>query len=133
MFGIESDEKYDKCIKVVDKVINDLYKLRDDKMELVEKIVYVFRVKKWKELGIMFGGVKLEVFDVIVKLLINLNSDLVDMLVNCLNLGILIGLYGFILINFLNDVMLGELVIRMVFVGFNVIDLDYINIMIIGY
>ena len=38
MFGIESDEKYDKCIKVADKVINDLYKSRDDKMELVEKI-----------------------------------------------------------------------------------------------
>lgn len=37
MFGIESDEKYDKCIKVADKVINDLYKSRDDKMELVEK------------------------------------------------------------------------------------------------
>ncbi len=60
MFGIESDEKYDKCIKVADKVINDLYKSRDDKMELVEKIAYAPRVKKWKELGIMPGGAKSE-------------------------------------------------------------------------
>ena len=67
MFGIESDEKYDKCIKVADKVINDLYKSRDDKMELVEKIAYAPRVKKWKELGIMPGGAKSEVFDAIVK------------------------------------------------------------------
>ncbi|EQF98994.1 prismane/CO dehydrogenase family protein [Clostridioides difficile 842] len=66
MFGIESDEKYDKCIKVADKVINDLYKSRDDKMELVEKIAYAPRVKKWKELGIMPGGAKSEVFDAIV-------------------------------------------------------------------
>ncbi len=61
MFGIESDEKYDKCIKIADKVINDLYKSRDDKMELVEKIAYAPRVKKWKELGIMPGGAKSEV------------------------------------------------------------------------
>ncbi len=48
MFGIESDEKYDKCIKIADKVINDLYKSRDDKMELVEKIAYAPRVKSGK-------------------------------------------------------------------------------------
>ncbi|HBF3242553.1 anaerobic carbon-monoxide dehydrogenase catalytic subunit [Clostridioides difficile] len=133
MFGIESDEKYDKCIKVADKVINDLYKSRDDKMELVEKIAYAPRVKKWKELGIMPGGAKSEVFDAIVKSSTNLNSDPVDMLVNCLNLGISTGLYGLTLTNLLNDVMLGEPVIRMAPVGFNVIDPDYINIMITGH
>lgn len=132
-FDIEENDNHQKCIKVADKVINDLYKPRFEKMELVEKVAYGPRVKRWKELGIMPGGAKSEVFDAIVKSSTNLNSDPVDMLVNCLNLGISTGLYGLTLTNLLNDVMLGEPVIRMAPVGFNVIDKDYINIMITGH
>lgn len=133
MFGIESKDNHQKCIDIANKVLNDLYKPRYEKMELVEKVAYGPRVDKWKELGIMPGGAKSEVFDAIVKSSTNLNSDPVDMLVNCLNLGISTGLYGLTLTNLLNDVMLGEPVIRMAPVGFNVIDEDYINIMITGH
>ncbi|WP_195940691.1 anaerobic carbon-monoxide dehydrogenase catalytic subunit [Romboutsia sp. 1001713B170131_170501_G6] len=133
MFGIESKDNHQKCIDIANKVLNDLYKPRHEKMELVEKVAYGPRVDKWKELGIMPGGAKSEVFDAIVKSSTNLNSDPVDMLVNCLNLGISTGLYGLTLTNLLNDVMLGEPVIRMAPVGFNVIDKDYINIMITGH
>lgn len=132
-FGITEEDNHKKCIEVANKVLNDLYKPRYEKMELVEKIAYAPRVEKWKELGIMPGGAKSEVFDAIVKSSTNLNSDPVDMLVNCLNLGISTGLYGLTLTNLLNDVMLGEPVIRMAPVGFNVIDKDYINIMITGH
>ena len=131
--GIEDDDKYEKCIKVADAVLNDLYKPRFTKMELVEKIGYEPRVKKWKELGIMPGGAKSEVFDGIVKSSTNLNSDPVDMLMNCLTLGISTGLYGLTLTNLINDIMLGDPVIRMAPVGFRVIDEDYINIMITGH
>lgn len=133
MFGIESKDNHKKCIDIANKVLNDLYKPRYEKMELVEKVAYGPRVDKWKELGIMPGGAKSEVFDAIVKSSTNLNSDPVDMLINCLNLGISTGLYGLTLTNLLNDVMLGEPVIRMAPVGFNVIDKDYINIMITGH
>lgn len=132
-FGVNATDKYQKCVEVADKVINDLYKPRFEKMELVEKVAYAPRVKKWKELGIMPGGAKSEVFDAIVKSSTNLNSDPVDMLLNCLNLGISTGLYGLTLTNLLNDVMLGDPVIRNAPVGFNVIDEDYINIMITGH
>jgi carbon-monoxide dehydrogenase catalytic subunit len=132
-FGVEASDKYERCIKVADAVINDLYKPRDEKMDLVEKIAYPPRVAKWKELGVMPGGAKSEVFDAIVKSSTNLNSDPVDMLLNCLNLGISTGLYGLTLTNLLNDVMLGDPVIRQAPVGFNVIDPDYINIMITGH
>ncbi len=81
----------------------------------------------------MPGGAKSEVFDAIVKSSTNLNSDPVDMLINCLNLGISTGLYGLTLTNLLNDVILGEPVIRTAPVGFRVIDKDYINIMITGH
>ena len=132
-FGITEEDNHKKCIEVANKVLNDLYKPRYEKMELVEKVAYAPRVEKWKELGIMPGGAKSEVFDAIVKSSTNLNSDPVDMLVNCLNLGISTGLYGLTLTNLLNDVMLGEPVIRMAPVGFNVIDKDFINIMITGH
>ncbi|XTR37744.1 anaerobic carbon-monoxide dehydrogenase catalytic subunit [Paraclostridium tenue] len=133
IFEIEANDRHEKCIKVAQKVLDDLYKARDEKMELVEKIAYAPRVKKWKEIGIMPGGAKSEVFDAIVKSSTNLNSDPVDMLINCLNLGISTGLYGLTLTNLLNDVILGEPVIRTAPVGFRVIDKDYINIMITGH
>ena len=131
--GIDESDKYEKCIKVANAVLDDLYKPRHEKMELVDKIAYEPRIKKWKELGIMPGGAKSEVFDGIVKSSTNLNSDPVDMLMNCLNLGISTGLYGLTLTNLINDIMLGDPVIRMAPVGFRVIDEEYINIMITGH
>ena len=131
--GIDESDKYEKCIKVANAVLDDLYKPRHEKMELVDKIAYEPRVKKWKELGIMPGGAKSEVFDGVVKSSTNLNSDPVDMLMNCLSLGISTGLYGLTLTNLINDIMLGDPVIRMAPVGFRVIDEDYINIMITGH
>ncbi|MGG2468978.1 anaerobic carbon-monoxide dehydrogenase catalytic subunit [Paraclostridium bifermentans] len=133
IFGVKANDRHEKCIKVAQKVLDDLYKSRDEKMELVEKIAYAPRINKWKEIGIMPGGAKSEVFDAIVKSSTNLNSDPVDMLINCLNLGISTGLYGLTLTNLLNDVILGEPVIRTAPVGFRVIDKDYINIMITGH
>ncbi|PAB59902.1 anaerobic carbon-monoxide dehydrogenase catalytic subunit [Anaeromicrobium sediminis] len=132
-FGVEEEDMHLKAEKVADLVLRDLYKPRFEKMELTEKIAYGPRVDKWKELGIMPGGAKSEVFDAIVKSSTNLNSDPVDMLMHSLNLGISTGLYGLTLTNLLNDVMLGEPVIRQAKVGFKVVDEDYINIMITGH
>ena len=102
-------------------------------MELVEKLAYAPRLKKWKELGIIPGGAKSEVFDGVVKTSTNLSSDPVDMYMSCLRLGISTGLYGLTLVNLLNDIMLGDPVIRQAPVGLKVIDEDYINIMITGH
>lgn len=132
-FGIEEEDLHKRAVKVADYVMADLYKPRHEKMELVEKLAYPPRVEKWKELNIMPGGAKSEVFDAIVKSSTNLSSDPVDMLLHCLNLGISTGLYGLTLTNLLNDVMLGDPVIRPAQVGFKVVDTDYINIMITGH
>lgn len=133
-FGLEeSDDLHKMAYEVADKVLKDLYKPDHEEMELVEKIAYAPRYKRWKELGILPGGAKSEVFAGVVKCSTNLNSDPVDMLMTCLKLGISTGLYGLTLTNLLNDVMLGEPEIRMAPVGLNVIDPDYINIMITGH
>ncbi len=133
-FGLEkSDDLHKMAEAVADKVLSDLYKPDYEEMELIEKLAYAPRYKKWKELGILPGGAKSEVFTGVVKCSTNLNSDPVNMLMTCLRLGISTGLYGLTLTNLLNDVMLGEPQIRMAPVGLNVIDPDYINIMITGH
>ncbi|MCR3758969.1 anaerobic carbon-monoxide dehydrogenase catalytic subunit [Clostridium felsineum] len=133
MFNIDEKDDHKKAVKIADRVIADLYKPRFEKAELVNEIAYAPRLKKWKELNILPGGAKSEVFDAIVKTSTNLNSDPVDMTVNCLTLGISTGLYGLTLTNLINDVILGEPVIRQASVGFKVVDPDYINIMITGH
>ena len=133
LFGVTGEDKYDLCVKVADAVLSDLYRPEYEPMELVEKLAYAPRVKKWKELGIMPGGAKGEVFNNIVKTSTNLSSDPVEMLVSCLRLGISTGVYGLQLTNLLNDVVLGDPVIRSAPVGMNVIDPDYINILITGH
>ena len=52
---------------------------------------------------------------------------------DCLKLGISTGMYGLVLTNLLNDIVLGEPEIRFAPVGLRVIDPDYINIMITGH
>lgn len=133
IFGVTGEDKYDLCVKVADKVLSDLYRPEYEPMELVEKLAYAPRVKRWKELGIMPGGAKGEVFNNVVKTSTNLSSDPAEMLVSCLRLGISTGLYGLQLTNLLNDVVLGDPVIRSAPVGMNVIDPDYINILITGH
>lgn len=132
-FGVQGKDKWETAQIVAEKVIADLYKSEYEKMELVEKLAYAPRFKRWQELGILPGGAKSEVFHGVVKCSTNLNSDPVDMLTDCLKLGISTGLYGLTLTNLLNDVLLGEPELRMAPVGLRVIDPDYINIMITGH
>lgn len=133
VFNIEEIDLHKKAGLVADKVLKDLYKPTYEKMELVETLTYKPRLDKWKELNIIPGGAKSEVFDGVVKTSTNLNSDPVDMLLTCLKLGISTGLYGLTLTNLLNDIILGEPKIRAAKVGMKVIDSDYINIMITGH
>lgn len=132
-FDIQAEEVNQKAVKVADKVLADLYKPRFEEMELTEKLAYQPRLEKWRELDIMPGGAKSEVFDAVVKTSTNLSSDPVDMLMHALNLGISTGLYGLQLTNLLNDVMLGEPEIKQEQVGFKVIDEAYINIVVTGH
>ncbi len=133
IFGVQGTDKWDTAKQVAQMVLDDLYKPEYEKMELVEKMAYGPRFKRWQELNILPGGAKSEVFHGVVKCSTNLNSDPVDMYTDCLKLGISTGIYGLTLTNLLNDVLLGEPELRMAPVGLRVIDPDYINIMITGH
>jgi carbon-monoxide dehydrogenase catalytic subunit len=133
ILGINEPDVHQKGVLVADKILKDLYKPRSAKMDIVEKLAYKPRFELWQKLELLPGGAKSEVFDGIVKTSTNLNSDPVNMLFNCLTLGIVTGLYGLTLTNLVNDVMLGEPAIRIAPVGFRVIDENYINIMLTGH
>ncbi|MDR2433275.1 MAG: anaerobic carbon-monoxide dehydrogenase catalytic subunit [Treponema sp.] len=133
IFGVSGGGVHDRAFKVADAVLKDIYRPVYEKMELVEKMAYPPRFKKWTELGILPGGAVAEVYKGVVKCSTNLNSDPVDMLLNCLKLGISTGIYGLTLTNLLNDVLLGEPELRPAAVGLRVIDPDYINVMITGH
>lgn len=132
-FGIEESDTHKRAVLVADAVLKDLYKPKYEKMDLVEKLAYEPRFKKWTELNILPGGAKSEVFNGVVKTSTNLSSDPVEMLLSSLTLGISTGLYGLTLTNLINDVILGEPEITTASVGLKVIDPDYINIMITGH
>ena len=132
-FGITGSDEHEKALSVAEAVLADIHKPEYVKMDLVEKLAYAPRYKAWQELGIIPGGAKAEVFHGVVKCSTNLNSDPVNMLLDCLKLGVSTGLYGLTLTNLLNDVLLGEPEIRFAPVGLRVIDPDYINIMITGH
>ncbi len=72
MFVITDEDVYVKAEKVADAVLADLYKPEYVSAELIEKIAYAPRIKRWKELGIMPGGAKAEVFKGVVKCSTNL-------------------------------------------------------------
>jgi carbon-monoxide dehydrogenase catalytic subunit len=133
LFGVEGSSTGEKARMVADKVLADLYKPRDEKMELVEFMAPKERIDNWKKLGIMPGGAKAEVFDALVKTSTNLNTDPIDQMLHVLNLGISTGLYGLAMTNLMNDVIMGEPVIRTAATGFSVADPDYVNIAVSGH
>ncbi|MFA6102712.1 MAG: anaerobic carbon-monoxide dehydrogenase catalytic subunit [Victivallaceae bacterium] len=133
LLGIEGSSTNEKAGGIADAVLADIYRPRGDKMELVSKLAIPDRVKKWRELGIMPGGAKAEVFDAIVKTSTNLNTDPVDQLLHCLNLGISTGLYGLAMTNLMNDIIMGEPEIGIASTGFSVASPDYINIAVSGH
>lgn len=124
---------WDTAEKTAQAVLNDLRRPIEEKMELVRKLGYPMRVRKWEELDILPGGAKDEIFNAVVKSSTNLNSDPVNMLMHCLRLGISTGVYGLVLTNLINDVIMGEGEISFEPVGLRVIDPNYINIMITGH
>lgn len=133
MFGLDAATTEEKARLVADQVLADLYKPRHEKMDLIQHLVPQERIDTWNTLNIFPGGAKSEVFDALVKTSTNLNTDPVDQLLHCLNLGISTGLYGLTMTNLMNDVMMGEPEIRIAPTGFSVADPDYVNIAVSGH
>lgn len=133
LLDIKGEDNWEKAENIAQAVREDLYLPVEEKMKLVEKIAYPVRIGIWKKLGILPGGAKNEVFNAVVKTSTNLNSDPVNMLMQCLRLGISTGVYGLVLTNLINDILMGEGEIGFDPVGLRVLDPACVNIMITGH
>ncbi len=131
--GIQGENDHALALKLSEQILEDLRRPYEEKMRLTEKLAYGMRAEVWKKVGILPGGAKDEIFNAVVKTSTNLNSDPVDMLMQCLRLGISTGLYGLVLVNQLNDILIGEPKLGFDPVGLQVVDPQYINIMITGH
>ncbi|SDY23340.1 anaerobic carbon-monoxide dehydrogenase catalytic subunit [Eubacterium barkeri] len=131
--GISAAEDGDAALILAETILTDLRRPYDEQMVVLEKLATPLRLTKWRELGILPGGGKDEIFNALVKTSTNLNSDPVDMAMQCLRLGISTGLYGLVLTNLLNDIILGEPELGFEATGLGIIDPDCVNIMITGH
>ncbi len=133
MLGVTGYSEWEKAQRVSEAVLADLYSPVEEKMKLTERLAYPMRFDLWNKTGILPGGAKDEIFNAVVKTSTNLNSDPVDMLMQCLRLGISTGVYGLVLSNLINDVIMGEGDISFEPVGIGVVKPENINIMITGH
>jgi len=133
LLGVTGATCEKKAEAIADAVLADLYRPRHDKMTLVARMALPARVARWRETGLLPGGAKSEVFDALIKTSTNLNTDPIDQLLHCLNLGICTGLYGLALTNLMNDIIMGEPEIGTAATGFSVADPAYINIGVTGH
>lgn len=63
---------------------------------------------RWRKTGLLPKGAKDEIFNALIKTSTNLSSDPADMMSQCLRLGISTGIYGLVLTNLLNDILVGN-------------------------
>ena len=131
--GIGEADDSQMALRLSEAVLEDLRRPYEEPMHLTEKLAYAKRTGVWKNAGLLPGGAKDEIFNAIVKTSTNLNSDPMDMLTQCLRLGISTGIYGLVLVNRLNDILMGEPELGFDPVGMRVIDPECINIMVTGH
>ena len=129
LLGVSGSTECDTARQIADLILADLRRPYDEQMELIDHLAMPTRLDLWKKLNLLPGGAKDEIFNAVVKTSTNLSSDPMDMLLQCLRLGISTGLYGLRLTNLLNDIIMGESEIGFEPVGMSTIDPDCINIM----
>lgn len=131
--GLKSGDDTQMAMDLANAVLMDLRRPDDEKMVLTERLISGRQLEKWREINILPGGAKDEVFSALIKTSTNLNSDIADMAMHCLRLGISTGVYGLVLTNRINDILLGEPELTFAPVGLNVLDPECVNIMVTGH
>lgn len=118
---------------VADAVLNELRKSAEEPLALVELFAPESRKEIWRSLGIFPGGVHSEIRDALVKVMSNVNTDPVDLLLTSLRVGIATGYTGLIATITLQDILFGAPQLVESASDLGVIDPDYVNIVAHGH
>ncbi|MCQ6253649.1 anaerobic carbon-monoxide dehydrogenase catalytic subunit [Methanocaldococcus sp.] len=121
------------AVEIAEFILEDMYKPRWEKSELVPKLCPEKRLEVFKKLDILPGGAKGEIVDALTKTSTNLNSNPMDLLVHCLRLGLHAGFTGLLMTCWLNDILFESPKITVVENGFSSVKPNNVNIMITGH
>jgi len=119
--------------KLSEIVLTDIYRSRWESSVIVQKVGFDKRLEVFRKLGIIPGGAKAEIVDALVKTSTNLNSNVVDLLLHVLKLGVINGYIALRMNTWMNDIMFGVPSIEEVECGVGIIDPGYVNIMMTGH
>ena len=104
-----------------------------DEMKLVHAFAPAKRLEVWKKLGIVPGGPNSEAATGLSKTMTNVNSDVVDLLLHCLRLGIANEYAGLMGITALQEVLTGTARPNQGPVDIGILDPDAVNVLMHGH
>lgn len=104
-----------------------------DEMELVTALAPPKRLAVWRKLGIVPGGPNSEVATGLAKTMTNVNSDVVDILLHCLRLGIANEYAGLLGITAMQEVLTSTASPNVGSVNIGILDRDAVNVVMHGH
>ena len=119
--------------RVADALLNEFNRDHQSPSPLVEKLAPAARVAKWKELGIMPGGVFHESMYATSSCLTNVDGDYVSLALKGLRLGIATAYGAQIPLELAQDALFGTPQPHAVKVDLGIIDGEYVNIVVNGH
>ncbi|NPA23089.1 MAG: anaerobic carbon-monoxide dehydrogenase catalytic subunit [Crenarchaeota archaeon] len=128
LLNIEPDHK-----ALAELVLGDLYRPRYEESIIVTRLAFKPRLDLFRKLGIVPGGAKSEIVDALVKTSTNLNANVLDMLLNVLRLGLVMGYVALRMNTWMNNIALGVPEPETVEAGIGKIDPSYVNILTTGH
>ncbi len=126
--GIDADHR-----QFAKLVLEDIYRPRYVESVIVTRLAYKPRLELYRGLGIVPGGAKSEIVDALVKTSTNLNANVLDMLLNVLKLGLVMGYVALRMNTWMNDIILGVPEPEEIETGIGKIDPSYVNILTTGH
>jgi len=126
--GVEADAR-----AIADFVIKDIYAPGWLMSSVVMSLAPKKRLEVYEKLDLIPRGAKSEVFDALVKTSTNLNTNVVDMLMHSLRLGLITGYVALKMHTYMTDIMLRSPKITEVETGVGAVDPEYVNIMVTGH
>ncbi len=128
LLGIDLDHR-----KLAKLILEDIHRSRWEESIIITKLAFAKRVPLYKRLGILPGGAKSEIVDALVKTSTNLNANVMDLLLNVLRLGLVMGYVALRMNTWMNDILFGVPRPDTLESGIGKIDPSYVNIMMTGH
>ncbi len=132
--GLDTSLDSNELLKsLCDAIEADLSKDTSEPSALVTTFAPPSRLKVWKELGVIPGGIQSEIIEALTKSMTSIDTDPVDLLLTTIRLAIATGYSGLVGTITLQDILLGTPQIITSEADVGVLDQDYVNVVAHGH